>query len=318
MKHEGYNDVVTSTNTALDWKYNGIELEEAFDINLYEMPLRQYDPAIARFTSIDSVIHWDFSTYNSFDNNPIVFADPSGADAEDGREDRGTYNGGHWSDGIRGIESGECPSCKTQEDWQNYFSQAENTAAMVGDESAYDSFGRVTSGQDEDGNTLIYLDGELQDLRQYDNYLDALSHFFSDAILPESPGKVFKFLDRFLKGTKTSSGVNVSKGAVKFSDEAKDAIFELGTYHYFTDIKDGVGRIDINFTKTIPDGAIDLVENTFKANGATSMKIITNTVTPRFRRILNYKAKNGSLFNGYKVKKRWNPWYPFELTKVFE
>jgi hypothetical protein len=37
-------------------------------------------PAIARFTSIDLVTHFSNSTYNAFDNNPVYWADPSGAE----------------------------------------------------------------------------------------------------------------------------------------------------------------------------------------------------------------------------------------------
>lgn len=51
-------------------------------MNLYEMDFRNYDPAIARFTSIDPVTHFEYSTYSAFDNNPVFWADPSGADAE--------------------------------------------------------------------------------------------------------------------------------------------------------------------------------------------------------------------------------------------
>lgn len=68
-----------------------------------EMDFRQYDPAIARFTSIDPVVHYDFSTYTAFDNNPIFWADPSGADAETGTVFNSKFmnkNGGHWSDSF--------------------------------------------------------------------------------------------------------------------------------------------------------------------------------------------------------------------------
>ncbi|UJH68662.1 DUF6443 domain-containing protein [Allomuricauda sp. SCSIO 65647] len=82
LKHKGYNDGVSSlgNDVAQKWKYNGVELDET--TGLYEMDLRQYDPAIARWTSIDPVTHYSASTYNAFDNNPIFFADPSGADSE--------------------------------------------------------------------------------------------------------------------------------------------------------------------------------------------------------------------------------------------
>ncbi|MDD7888278.1 RHS repeat-associated core domain-containing protein [Flavivirga sp. 57AJ16] len=71
---------MNSSSKALDWKYNGVEYEEALGLDLYEMDFRNYDPAIARWTSIDPVIHYNFSPYNGMDNNPVVGSDPSGAD----------------------------------------------------------------------------------------------------------------------------------------------------------------------------------------------------------------------------------------------
>lgn len=55
---------------------------------MYAMDMRQYDPAIARWVAQDPVVHYDYSTYNSFDNNPIFFADPSGADSEVGNRNQ--------------------------------------------------------------------------------------------------------------------------------------------------------------------------------------------------------------------------------------
>ena len=83
LKHKGYNDVVSANvnSVASKFKYNGMELEESLGVDWYEMDLRQYDPAIARWTSIDPVTHFEYSTYSAFDNNPIYWADPSGADS---------------------------------------------------------------------------------------------------------------------------------------------------------------------------------------------------------------------------------------------
>ena len=83
LKHKGYNGNVSSLGNSVAQKfgYNGKELEESLGLDLYEMDMRQYDPAIARWTSIDPVIHHSMSTYNAFDNNPVFWADPSGADA---------------------------------------------------------------------------------------------------------------------------------------------------------------------------------------------------------------------------------------------
>ncbi len=45
------------------------------------MDLRQYDPAIARWTVMDPIIHHSMSPYNAFDNNPVYWADPSGGNS---------------------------------------------------------------------------------------------------------------------------------------------------------------------------------------------------------------------------------------------
>jgi RHS repeat-associated protein len=84
LKHTDYNNVVSANanSVAGKFKFNGIEFEKSLSINLYEMDVRSYDPAIGRFTSIDPVTHFNYSTYTAFDNNPIFFADPSGADSD--------------------------------------------------------------------------------------------------------------------------------------------------------------------------------------------------------------------------------------------
>jgi hypothetical protein len=45
------------------------------------MDVRMYDPAIGRFNGIDPVTHYSQGTSVAFDNNPIYWADPSGADS---------------------------------------------------------------------------------------------------------------------------------------------------------------------------------------------------------------------------------------------
>lgn len=89
LKHKGYNNIVSGTSNTYQ-TYNGKELEESLGFNIYEMDMRQFDPAIARWTVIDPVTHHNFSPYNGYDNNPIFWADPSGADAYNGGIVRGT------------------------------------------------------------------------------------------------------------------------------------------------------------------------------------------------------------------------------------
>jgi RHS repeat-associated protein len=80
LQHQGYNFAVNGRKH--NYGYNGTEHEENLGLNLYEMDLRQYDPSIARWTAIDPIDHISQSTYNGFDNNPIYWADPSGAEVE--------------------------------------------------------------------------------------------------------------------------------------------------------------------------------------------------------------------------------------------
>ncbi len=84
LRQKGYNAMISSLGnaTAQKFGYNGKELEEALGLNLMEMDVRNYDPTIARWISIDPVTHYDFSTYSAFDNNPVFWADPSGADSQ--------------------------------------------------------------------------------------------------------------------------------------------------------------------------------------------------------------------------------------------
>lgn len=84
LKHEGYNDLVTSTNTALNYKYNGKELEQDLGLNTYNYGARFYDPAIGRWFTPDAMAekYYDQSTFVYTLNNPILFIDPDGNQVE--------------------------------------------------------------------------------------------------------------------------------------------------------------------------------------------------------------------------------------------
>ena len=88
-------DPVCSTCTVpfkYNFKYNGKELQEEMGLNMYDMDMRQYDPAIGRWIALDPVVHHDLSPYNAFDNNPVFWADPSGADSQSGMTDSNGNN----------------------------------------------------------------------------------------------------------------------------------------------------------------------------------------------------------------------------------
>src|SRR5690554_6670890 len=80
LKHTNYG-FVPQQELAYGKKFNHREWQDELDLNVYAMDMRQYDPAIARWVVHDPVIHHSMSPYNAFDNNPVFWADPSGADA---------------------------------------------------------------------------------------------------------------------------------------------------------------------------------------------------------------------------------------------
>lgn len=151
------------------FKYNCVKLEESVGFDLYEMDVRSYDSAIAGWISIDQVTHYEFSPYQAFDNDHIFYADSNGADSQiiydfDGNPwsvdcENGEYDSTRRADGS----DDECLSCETEEDWGNYYSQARNTTAMLGEDPNFGG-NRLTVGYDENGKRFYYLDGESMDL----------------------------------------------------------------------------------------------------------------------------------------------------------
>jgi len=70
--------------SAYRYSFNGMEKDDEVKGkgNSYTTTFRQYDARLGRWLSIDPVTHPQFSPYSAFDNNPIYYADPSGADSE--------------------------------------------------------------------------------------------------------------------------------------------------------------------------------------------------------------------------------------------
>jgi RHS repeat-associated protein len=65
---------------ALDqtYKYNTIELEKRFGLEMYDALYRNDDPQLGRFWQIDPKFAHELSPYSSRANNPVLFSDPLG------------------------------------------------------------------------------------------------------------------------------------------------------------------------------------------------------------------------------------------------
>ena len=124
LKHAGYNSdqlmyikqgtttkivpVPPLFTTSYQYKYNGKELQEELGLNLYDFGGRQYMQDLGRTTTLDPLAEkfYDLSPQSFLNNNPLRFIDPTGMEAEASGntiDDRPTYRGGHWSDGVRGV-----------------------------------------------------------------------------------------------------------------------------------------------------------------------------------------------------------------------
>ncbi|EJL59876.1 RHS repeat domain-containing protein, partial [Flavobacterium sp. CF136] len=82
LKQTGYNNVVVASN--YKYKYNGKELQDELQLNVYDMEARNYMPDIGRWGNIDELAESfpPLSPYNFANNNPVVFSDPSGLSPE--------------------------------------------------------------------------------------------------------------------------------------------------------------------------------------------------------------------------------------------
>jgi hypothetical protein len=134
---------------------------------MYAMDMRQYDPAIGRWVVQDPVVHYEYSPYSAFDNNPIVFADPSGADAW---EDKDGYH-------FNGVDAKNLFAALTSSSSDN--SEDENDVRIDSET------GKTTVTKTNDSFDRVFLDGK---------YVGTTEKGYTEKKFSES-GKSFEYVD---------------------------------------------------------------------------------------------------------------------------
>ncbi|WP_394748247.1 fibronectin type III domain-containing protein [Spongiimicrobium salis] len=82
LKHRGYNNMPTSTNIALKYRYNGKEEQDELDLDWIDYGWRNYEASIGRWFNIDphSENYFTYSPFNYVMNMPLMATDPDGRD----------------------------------------------------------------------------------------------------------------------------------------------------------------------------------------------------------------------------------------------
>jgi RHS repeat-associated protein len=93
---KGRNLKKSGLNKSFRFGFNGMEADDEIkgDGNSYTTEFRQYDSRLGRWLSLDPLMkkYPDQSAYCAFNNNPIYFSDPSGAEGEHKEGDTRTEN----------------------------------------------------------------------------------------------------------------------------------------------------------------------------------------------------------------------------------
>ena len=205
-------------NASYNYKYNGIELQEELGLNMYDMDMRDYDPAIARWVVQDPVIHYEYSPYNAFDNNPVFWADPSGADSTSSQKDMLGRN--------------------THDRWGNFipfgdrYGSTELSLNNADDTEYYGDFGAWKAEQNEDGTYVTFSWQTKNIFKKSGNLKEG---YFAQALLFFDHG-TFDKKSNFNMGTASvmalleNGDFKVFEATTYPADDSKHAVIRDGLY----------------------------------------------------------------------------------------
>ena len=142
---KGYNYVFNSTNPALNYKYNGKELQDELSLNLYDYGARNYDPALGRWMNVDPLAekYQSYSSYSFVGENPLSHIEVDGKYWH--RSDSGTLvaDKGDTAKTLAKFTGKSVQEARAEFNHNHY--RFEST--MEGGESFYQSDRAVSSGE---------------------------------------------------------------------------------------------------------------------------------------------------------------------------
>jgi len=119
LEHKGYNNVVTSTNPAQNYKYNGKELQDELGLNMYDYGWRNYMPDIGRWSQSDPLLNdlkfaHDINDVDPDDREAVYMAIINDAEVGGGiynTDNLNPYGYGYNNPVSFDDPDGRCPSC---------------------------------------------------------------------------------------------------------------------------------------------------------------------------------------------------------------
>ncbi|WP_395090967.1 RHS repeat domain-containing protein [Vaginella massiliensis] len=224
LKHRGYTDLVQvpveigvgvgvepggigiistdySGSRSYNYKYNSKELEDDLGLDWYAMDMRMYDPTIARWMVHDPVVHHNMSPYNAFDNNPVYWADPSGADSQGGGDESNIGD----TKMAFGVTAGQLGQVSKIE----YWSASGDTSSGRGNENNKKGDGNSSSNKKNDkGDKNSPLKGGKFDKQKFEKIKEENSPYYGLTKNTLTSGEWSEYLENTEKSMdKTGDGM---------------------------------------------------------------------------------------------------------------